>query len=287
MRYIIEHETILTYPEAVREQHIELRLTPREDANQRLISHSIRMEPEIQLRSYTDCFDNLVSYGCLIVPNRRLVTHMKAEVENNLSNPFDFIPLDPGEEREWLRRNLLLTPRLYDYILSRSNSTPNLEPLADRFDFPRHEARRSILESIQDAMAWIAATIRYEKGATQVHSSLAETLENGAGVCQDFAHLLIAIVRSWKIPARYVMGYLASDGTDSNLIASETHAWTEVLIPGRGWLGFDATQQILANHQFIAVAVGRDSYDAAPQRGSFKGDARGEKPLVSVRISQQ
>jgi len=287
MRYIIEHETVLTYPEAVREHHIELRLTPREDSHQHLLTHSIQMDPEIPLRSYTDCFGNLVNYGNLIAPNSRLVTRMRAEVENTLENPFDYTAIEPGEERDWLRKNLQQTPRLYDYILSRSASTPNLDQLADKFDFPRHEARKSILESIQDAMVWIAATLRYETGATEVHSSLAEALNNGAGVCQEFAHLLIAIVRSWKIPARYVMGYLASNESDNNIIASETHAWTEVMIPGRGWTGFDATQQVLVNHLFIPVAVGRDSHDAAPQRGSFKGDVPGEKPEVTLRISQQ
>jgi transglutaminase-like putative cysteine protease len=287
MRYCIEHETVLAFPEAVAEHHIELRLTPREDANQKLISHEIRMEPEISLRSYSDCFGNRVNYGNLIAPHRRLVTRMRAEVENCLENPFDFTPLDPGNEREWLAKNLQQSPRLYDFILSRSASAPNLELLADRFDFPRHESGRSLLETIQEAMEWIAVTLRYEPGVTDVHSSLMEALDARAGVCQDFSNLLIAIVRSWKIPARYVMGYLASDNAGKNVIAPETHAWTEVMIPGRGWVGFDATQQVLANHQFIPVAVGRDSHDAAPLRGSFKGEVRGEQPEVTLRISQQ
>lgn len=287
MRYTIEHETILTYPETVAEHHIELRLTPREDGCQRLLSHEVRLEPDVALRSYSDCFGNRVQYGCLLAPHRRLVTRMRAEVENSLENPFDFTPVDPGDERRWLAANLQQTPRLYDYILSRSAATPSLAPLSDRFDFPRHEAGRSILESVQEAKAWIAATLRYESGVTLVHSSLAEALDAGAGVCQDFAHLLIAIVRSWKVPARYVMGYLASTEAADNVIAPETHAWTEVMIPGRGWVGFDATQQILANHLFIPVAAGRDSHDAAPLRGSFKGDVPGEKPEVTLRISQQ
>jgi len=287
MRYIIEHETALTYAEPIAEHHIELRLTPRQDACQKLLSHSIRMEPDFPLAGYCDCFGNQVHYGNLIAPHRRLVTRMRAEVENSLVNPFDYIPVDPQDEREWLRNRLRSEPRLYDYILSRSAATPDLERIDDRRDFPRHEARRSILESTQEAMAWIAGTLRYEAGATGVHSSLLAALGAGAGVCQDFAHLLIAIVRSWKIPARYVMGYLAASGDGEHPPISETHAWTEVMIPGRGWTGFDATQQILADQFFITVAVGRDSHDAAPQRGSFKGGVAGEKPEVILRVTQQ
>jgi transglutaminase-like putative cysteine protease len=287
MRYLIEHETVLEYPETVREHHIELRLTPREDSHQRLISIGLETEPPAALRSYRDYYGNQVTAFNIITPHRRLVTRMRAEVENMLENPFDFPPVPHHEEREWLRESLRTTPSLYDYILSRGPATPHLGQLDQSFDFPRHEPGRQILESVQQAMEWIATVLQYEAGVTNVHSTLAEALDAGAGVCQDFAHLLIAIVRSWKIPARYVMGYLASRDEETAPSSPATHAWAEVLIPGRGWSGFDATQQILANNLFIPVAVGRDYLDAAPQRGSFKGGAAGDKPLIRLSISQQ
>ena len=86
-----------------------------------------------------------------------------------------------------------------------------------------------------------------------------DVVKQGKGVCQDFAHLLISLVRSWGLPARYVMGY-AEDGVSS-------HAWAEVLIPGAGWRGFDATNRLVANDHYVRVAVGRDYLDAALQRG--------------------
>jgi transglutaminase-like putative cysteine protease len=287
MRYLIEHETVLEYPETVSEHHIELRLTPREDPHQKLISMELETEPSAGLRSYRDYFGNQVTTFNIIPPHRRLVTRMRTEVENMLENPFNFPPVPHGDERKWLRESLRTTPSLYDYILSRSPATPQLGHMDQRFDFPRHEPDRQILESVQQAMEWIATVLQYEAGVTNVHSTLAEALNAGAGVCQDFAHLLIAIVRSWKIPARYVMGYLASHDEETAPSSPATHAWTEVLIPGRGWSGFDATQQILANDLFIPVAVGRDYLDAAPQRGSFKGDAAGNNPLIQLSISQQ
>jgi transglutaminase-like putative cysteine protease len=136
-------------------------------------------------------------------------------------------------------------------------------------------------------MAWVAATLRYEPGVTHVHSSLVDALQARAGVCQDFAHLMIAVARSWRVPARYVMGYLAATGEGEDDNEPATHAWAELLVPGAGWLGFDATHQLLANDRFIPVAVGRDYLDAAPQRGSFRGDAAGEHPVVAVAIQSQ
>ena len=287
MRYLIEHETVLEYPEAVREHHVELRLTPREDSHQKLVGIELETEPAAALRSYRDYYGNHVTAFNIISPHRRLVTRMRAQVENILENPFDFPPIPHGDEREWLRDALRTTPSLYDYILSRSPAIPHLGHLDQGFAFPGHEPDRPVLESVQQAMEWVGTVLRYEAGVTNVHSTLADALGAGAGVCQDFAHLLIAIVRSWKIPARYVMGYLASHDEAAAPSPPATHAWTEVFIPGRGWTGFDATQQILANDLFIPVAVGRDYLDAAPQRGSFKGDAAGGTPEIRLSISQQ
>ena len=109
-----------------------------------------------------------------------------------------------------------------------------------------------------------------------------------AGVCQDFAHLLVAIVRGWGVPARYVMGYVALDAaTRPEPPEGATHAWAEVLVPGAGWRGFDAVHQLVANDRYIAVALGRDYKDAAPQRGTFQGEHPGTPPEVHVQLSAQ
>ena len=287
MRYVLEHEPVLDYPAPICEHHVELRLTPREDSYQKLISVHITTEPDALLRSHSDYFGHRVHAFEIIKPHHQLITRVRAEVDNTLANPFDYEEVPHHAERDWIRAALRETPSLHDYILSRSPATPSLESLDQSLIFPRHEAGHQLRESIQNAMQWIAETLRYEPGVTSVHSSLAEVLASHAGVCQDFSHLLIAVVRSWKIPARYVMGYLASAESLEKPFQPATHAWAEILLPGRGWTGFDATQQILANNLFIPVATGRDYHDAAPQRGSFKGDVQGGQPLVSVQISEQ
>jgi transglutaminase-like putative cysteine protease len=136
-------------------------------------------------------------------------------------------------------------------------------------------------------MDWIAATLTYQVGVTDVHSPLETVLAARAGVCQDFAHLLITLVRSWGFPARYVMGYLDPGYIQSPDLKLTTHAWAEVLIPGAGWRGFDATLQLVCDQTYIAVAVGRDDLDAAPQRGSFKGEEEGQPPQVHLQIMRQ
>ena len=114
-----------------------------------------------------------------------------------------------------------------------------------------------------------------------------EILEKKAGVCQDFAHLLIAIVRSWGVPARYAMGYQYLAPEAAAEVVPATHAWAEIYIPDRGWQGFDPSQQLLANEAYLPVAVGRDSRDAAPQRGCYKGGVAGREPQVDLRVAQQ
>lgn len=288
MHYLIEHETILEYPQTVREHHVELRLIPRTDSHQQVVSCRIETEPAAELASYTDYFGNRVDYFCVIPPHNRLVTRLRAEVETLKENPFDFRTVSPVDERTWLKEAVRTAPPLNDYVLHRSLLTPSVLKLVETVEFPlpRFDADRPLLDSLLELLAWVPTVLEYRSGTTAVHGALSEALRQGSGVCQDFAHLFISVARSWGIPTRYVMGYL-----DPGICATgeqlATHAWAEALVPGAGWMGFDATHNLLANDHYVAVAVGRDSYDAAPQRGSFKGDSAGEQPTVKVSVQEQ
>ena len=270
MRYLIEHETALDYPRTVREHHIELRLVPRTDGHQKVVSCRIETNPAAELATYTDYFGNRVDYFCVIPPHNRLITSLRTEVETLKENPFSFAAIAPQDEQEWLNDTVKRDPPLNDYVLHRSLLTPTAMKLAEAIKcaFPRQDHERPLLDSLLELLAWVPTVIEYRSGTTEVHGSLVEAVRQGSGVCQDFAHLFITVARSWGIPARYVMGYL-----DPGICATgeqlATHAWAEALVPGAGWVGFDATHNLLANDHYVAVAVGRDSYDAAPQRGSF------------------
>jgi len=140
------------------------------------------------------------------------------------------------------------------------------------------------------ASCWIHERFRYQKGATHVHSSIADCLATGAGVCQDFSHLLIAVLRFSGIPARYVSGYLIPWQGDDHTAAMErviggyaSHAWVQAFIPETGWIGLDPTAGSFVEARHIRVAYGRDYGDVPPVRGVYKGHA-GQSLSVDVDV---
>jgi transglutaminase-like putative cysteine protease len=286
MRYLIRHETRLAFASPVREHQCELRLVPRAHPHQTILRADVEVEPAADLLTFTDCYRNVVHAFSLIEPHDALVTRLDAEVETTLANPFDYSPVLPTRERAWIADALRAEPRLYDFVLSRSAATPALPASSGDLQFPAHDWSRPVLEAVQDAAEWIREVLTYDPEATRVHAALAEVLARRAGVCQDFTHLLIAIVRGWGVPARYIAGYqdAANDRFDA---AQATHAWAEVLIPGAGWRGFDVTNGLVTNDHYVCVAIGRDSRDAAPQRGSMKGDESGGVPAVMLQVQRQ
>jgi transglutaminase-like putative cysteine protease len=283
VRYLIEHRTRLVFPRAVREHQCELRLAPRAGEHQAVASYRIDVSPEVPLRQHVDCFGNRVHGLSLIGPHESLEASLVAEVDTSLENPFDYAPVAPRDEAAWMAQRLGEEPALHDFVLHRSAAVP--EP-AVGFELPRLAPDQPLLEGVQDAMEWLADGFAYDAGASEVHAPLATFFERRAGVCQDFAHALVATVRSWGFAARYVAGYV-DPGALGDAAAQATHAWAEVLIPGAGWRGFDATSRLVANDCFIPVAVGRDSRDAAPIRGTFKGDEGGAPPHVELRVRRQ
>ena len=139
------------------------------------------------------------------------------------------------------------------------------------------------LSSILAMAAELHRSFTYEPGSTAVHSPLTHILETGRGVCQDYTHVMLAIARSWSIPSRYVSGYLHNEGTgELQSAASASHAWAEFRLPGLGWVGVDPTNNTVADHRHVPVAVGRDYHDAAPTRGTIFG---GGESSLEVRVS--
>jgi transglutaminase-like putative cysteine protease len=302
MLYVIEHETRLAFPKPVREHLCELRIAPRTNG-QKVLDLEVKTDPGAELVSYVDAFGNTVYWFSIVEPHDTLATTMRARVETSLANPFEYETIDPARERAWIDEALWREPRLWDFVFHRSATTPDLGRIRFGEPFPQPLEGKSVLAGVQAALEWIEKHIRYETGSTEVHAPLAEVLEARAGVCQDFAHLLVAIVRTWGVPARYAVGYVDPESTEDGkedggkedggkedgkeTAAEATHAWAEVLIPGAGWRGFDVTNGLVVNDTYVTVAVGRDSADAAPQRGSFKGEDPGRAPEVCVRVNRE
>jgi transglutaminase-like putative cysteine protease len=283
VRFLIEHTTRLAFPAPVREHQCELRLAPRAGEHQRVASCHIEVSPEATLREHVDCFGNRVHRLSLVAPHGSIAATLHAEVETRLRNPFDYAPLAADSEAGWMAGRLREEPALHDFVLHRSPSVPELSPLGAHLELPPAPGRAPLIEAVQGAMAWMAEAFAYDPAASEVHEPLGSFVDRRAGVCQDFAHFLVALVRSWGFAARYVAGYVDPGA----LPAQATHAWAEVLIPGAGWRGFDATRNLVANDAFIPVAVGRDSRDAAPIRGTFKGDPGVEPPQVELSVRRE
>jgi len=177
----------------------------------------------------------------------------------------------------------------FDFIAP-TTYVPHLPRLEELVQAASQASQGTVLGFAQAASDLIHQRFRYVKGATHVNSSVEDSLSLGAGVCQDFAHLLLGVVRMRGLPARYVSGYIVpqpQDGEASNLEevvgGQASHAWTDVFVPGTGWVGFDPTLGKAVGLRHVRVAYGRDYGDVPPVRGVYKGHA-GQRLSVDVRV---
>jgi transglutaminase-like putative cysteine protease len=283
----------LCFEQPIREHHCELRLVPRDDTYQRLIRSQLSVEPEGGVHEYVDYFGNRISHVDILMPHPQLTTHLRAEVETLLENPFDFPLLTPPSERNWLRDSLQREPQLWDYVLHRSPLTPDVARLpSGDLDWPPYDAELHLIDAVIAAREWVTTTFAHDPEALQPRP-IAELLAIRTGNAQDLAHLLVTAVRRWGFPARYVTGYREPEEDDAaEKVGAEkeeaaAHAWTEVLIPGAGWRGFDPTAALVVNASYIAVGVGRDANDVPLLRNSFKGTGDDVTPLTILRLQRQ
>jgi transglutaminase-like putative cysteine protease len=160
--------------------------------------------------------------------------------------------------------------------------TPLLEVLARDLCLEREDDPLTVLRRI---MSGISSRFEYKPRSTRVDSPIDQALEARCGVCQDFAHIFIALARPLGIPTRYVSGYLFRDVSGHDRLTDATHAWVEALLPGVGWIGFDPTNNLVAGNRHLRVAVGRDYADVPPTRGVYKGVTAVRTELaVAVRV---
>lgn len=281
MFYSIRHVTRHRYDAPVRESVMQLYMQPKSEGAQRLQSFQVATNPRAGLQAYTDHFGNAVYHFDVPSEHQELTVEADAEVEvQPTQSPPEWV-----DASAWQALTAAsLKGENYDMLAPHgvARSTPALEAfLVERnlvkTDDPMTTLRR-LNRGLFDAFA-------YAPEETEVDSPIDVALKKRAGVCQDFAHIMIAAARGWGIPTRYVSGYLYTkrDAGDRSS-ADATHAWVEAYIPGAGWVGFDPTNNVLAGERHIRVAIGRDYNDVPPSRGVFKGPANGEL-AVAVRVT--
>jgi transglutaminase-like putative cysteine protease len=282
VRYLIEREGRVRFAVPVREHHVELRLAPWHDDAQRLLSLTLQVDPVADLASHYDCFGNLVHRFALMGSHSQIATRLRAEVETLQTNPFKFDSLPPARERAWIADSLHQAPRLWDFVLHRSAFTPALRAFEQEIELPELESDSPLFAQVQSAMAWVHDLYQLDLDRQDPQPTLEGLLNARQGGAADLAHLLIAVVRGWGLPARYAIGYLDpgyfepdEDEERDEPRPQVRHPWAEILIPGAGWRGFDPALGLLADETYVRVAVGRDATDVTVERSAYKGEAKG------------
>lgn len=271
-RWSITHTSCFRYAAPITETVMEVRCEPRDDENQDLIRFQLATLPRSRSRRHGDAWGNRLH--AFDVPQRhgRLVVVAKSIVEVYQPSPLpERSPLpDPWYVLDTAAREdeLCFQMRLPSQFVQ---PTPLLRELAcevqatERGDDPVVQAV-AIMNGLHQA-------ITYTPQRTRVDSPIDDALGDRAGVCQDFTHILLALLRPMGIPARYVSGYLAPGSGSDPTAAVATHAWVEAFLPGVGWVGLDATGNTVATDRHIRVAIGRDYADLPPTRGIYRGNA--------------
>jgi transglutaminase-like putative cysteine protease len=281
MFYSIRHLTQFRYSAPVSESLMELRMHPRTEGPQRCLSFQLSVDPRVRMNEYRDYLGNTIHH--FDVPGKhgqlRIVTESLVELQG-VPEPPD--KLTPGD---WTRLDELVAAGDYWEMLMPSafaQPTEALQKLGRELGVERREDPLTFLLELSRA---IREWFEYVPKATRVDSPIDHAIETRKGVCQDFAHIMTALVRSVRMPCRYVSGYLHYSKLDEYRSADgASHAWIEALLPGLGWVGVDPTNDLLAGERHIRTAIGRDYADVPPTKGVFKGNAASEL-TVAVRVA--
>ena len=286
-RYTVEHETRYAYRVPVSQSWQLAHLTPRELPWQHVLSHELRIEPATdERREERDDFGNGVTHFAVYGPHPLLRVLMLSRVEvGERPDASGAKPL----AWEAVRDSVRLDPAQDDLAAARLSEPSALVPWSDSaraYAAPSFPAGRDWLAAVTDLMRRIHADFEFDAEATTVTTQVDEVLELRSGVCQDFAHVMLACLRGQGLPARYVSGYLRTEpppGRARLLGADASHAWVGAYLPGHGWVEFDPTNDTLADQRYITLAWGADFADVVPLRGVILG-GRGQSMAVEVSV---
>lgn len=290
-RYKLAHVTLFSYDGSVSESYNELRLRPRHDETQSCLSFRLTTTPFSRPTAHLDYFNNWVHQFHILPEHDQLRVESEAVV---LVHPTPLYVNRMVPLYELDQRVESLKDEYFDW-LAPSEYCPLLPALHEMSKEVEARCDGSVRGFAETAEKLVHEQFTYKPGATHVHSSVEDCLATRAGVCQDFSHLLIALLRVRGIPARYVSGYLvprqsrangdeAARAAMENVIGGQaSHAWVQANIPEIGWLGLDPTVGHFVDEQHIVVARGRDYGDVPPVRGVYKGHA-GQSLSVDVLV---
>jgi transglutaminase-like putative cysteine protease len=283
MFYAIRHFTRYRYSRPVWQSMMEVRMHPRSEYAQRCFTFQLSVSPRARIFSYTDHLGNLIHHFDIPEPHRQLtiITDALVDVDAPMA-----LPQALGDEA-WDDLDTMVEEDDYWDMLMPSEfarTSPELEAFAADLGVGKRDGQDP-LGLLRTMNTNLFSALAYVKESTSVDSPIEDALRSRQGVCQDFAHIMIALIRNLSIPCRYVSGYLYHDLLHEDRSAEgATHAWVEALLPGLGWIGFDPTNDLIAGERHIRTAIGRDYADVAPTTGTMKGSAQTDLQ-VRVRVT--
>lgn len=272
MKWHIQHVTQYTYAAPARESFNDLRLKPPTNEYQTLESFTLATTPTAQVREYHDFISNCVHHFEIASPHSKLIIESQSVVATHPPEP---LPADAVSGPLATLAESIRTASCFDFL--GSSRFVEVEPDIWRLAV---DATAGVEDAWQAALAMMHFAhhhLVYTPASTNVHSPVREVLISRRGVCQDYAHVLLGLCRSLKMPARYVSGYLATEK------ASATHAWIEVFLPLLGWRPLDPTHNRQVDGTYVKIASGRDYSDVPPVTGYYKGSLQ-RKMEVEVKI---
>ncbi len=279
-KFTIQHITKYTYDEAVTDSTNQLMLYPVKDMYQQVLRHDLIITGDPYIEIYEDYYGNEVGSFMHTVPHRELLIDSKVEV---ITETRDLPDGSRPAEEQWAYLDQLKYQVPYiDFLKTeRFEGDDEVAKIVEGV----HSRELQPMEAILQLNLFVYDNFSYIKGVTNIETTLDEIWKLKAGVCQDFAHLLSAMLRRIGIPARYVSGYVCPSKTGMRGEGA-THAWVEAFIPFFGWLGYDPTNNCLATDLHVRLAVGRNFRDCSPVRGTFKG-ASNQNLEVGVTVTNE
>ncbi len=271
-RVRVVHTTGYRYAAPVTQSYNEARLTPRSDRRQNVVVSRVETEPPTRSYRYTDYWGTEVTAFDLHAPHTELKIVSSSVVETGeLASPVDGASWADLRSADVLDR--------YAEFLEPTGYVPRNRELGAVARELRKGRRPS--EAVLAVSEWVHDKLTYQRGTTGVHSSAVDAWHAREGVCQDYAHLTLTMLRAVGIPARYVSGYLhtKSDASIGETVRGESHAWIEAWTGG--WWGFDPTNDVEVGPRHIWVAIGRDYADVSPLKGTYSG---GDATAIEVSV---
>lgn len=297
MRYRVWHRTTYTYDDDVTDSLGIAYLTPRELPFQHVRERALRVTPATEVRDDVDVHGNTASYFQVVTRHRELVVHAESMVDVVAPTHDDAVLAQPWEDARPAARSD--SPDAWEaWDVALPSPLVDQGPEVQAYVAASLTPGRPVGEAVTDLVRRVHADFAYAQGATTVRTTVADVMRERAGVCQDFAHLVIAGLRAHGLAARYVSGYLATTpppGQERLVGADASHAWVAVWVPdledavgdrGPGtWLAVDPTNDTWVDDRYVTVAWGRDYADVTPLKGVIFTEASTSRLDVAVDVA--